>query len=102
MPPSAAHHLTLLRERIHRLEHGARHGASVLPFALAAVDAALPGGGLALGALHEIMGAGPDEEDGAVAAAFAAGILARLARRHGGPILWCLAADDLYAPGLAA
>src|SRR6185312_14839003 len=57
---------------------------------------------LALGALHEIMGAGADEEDGAVPAAFAAALLARLARHAAGPVLWCLAADDLHAPGLAA
>ena len=43
-----------------------------------------------------------DEEDGAVAAAFAAALLARLTRRHGGSVLWCLQSDDLYAPGLAA
>jgi protein ImuA len=94
--------LAALRERIHALERSGAAPARVLPFGLPAVDAALPGGGLALGALHEVMGAGPDEEDGAVAAAFAAGRLAGLARRHGGPVLWCLAADDLYAPGLAA
>jgi len=73
-----------------------------LPFGLPAVDAVLPFGGLALGALHEVLGAGADEEDGAVAAAFAAALLARLTRRHDGPVLWCLATGDLYAPGLAA
>ncbi|HEY0522326.1 MAG TPA: damage-inducible protein [Stellaceae bacterium] len=74
-----------------------------LPFGIAAIDALLPGGGLAAGALHEIMGAGPDEEDGAVTAAFAAGILARLARggTGGGTVLWCLVRSDLHAPGLA-
>jgi len=54
------------------------HG--VLPFGVAAIDRALPGGGLARGALHEILGAGGDEEDGALAAAFAAQILGRLTR----------------------
>jgi protein ImuA len=73
---SRAAGLEALRERIRRIETPARHG--VLPFGTAAIDRALPDGGLALGALHEIAGAGPDEEDGAVAAAFAAGILARL------------------------
>jgi len=73
-----------------------------MPFGLLTVDAVLHSGGLALGALHEIVGAGADEEDGAVAAAFAAGLLGRLASRHGGPVLWCLATGDLYAPGLAA
>ena len=92
---SRAATLTALRDRIRLLEQPARHG--VLPFGAAAIDAALPGGGLALGALHEIVGAGGDEEDGATAAGFAAGILARL-----GPVLWCLKRPDLYGPGLAA
>ena len=68
--------LTALRDRIRHIEQPARHG--VLPFGVAALDGALPGGGLALGAVHEITGAGGDEEDGAAAAGFAAGILARL------------------------
>src|ERR1700675_4511979 len=68
--------LTALRDRIRHIERPTRHGA--LPFGVAALDCALPGGGLALGAVHEILGAGGDEEDGAAAAGFAAGILARL------------------------
>ena len=67
--------LNALRERIRRIEGPSRHG--VLPFGVAAIDGVLPGG-LALGAVHEILGAGGDEEDGAVAAGFAAAILARL------------------------
>jgi len=99
---SRAASLEVLRERIRRIETPARHG--VLPFGAAAIDRALPGGGLALGGLHEIAGAGPDEEDGAAAAAFAAGILARIgpAGAGGGPVLWCLRRPDLYGPGLAA
>jgi protein ImuA len=126
---SRAADLTALRDRIRRLEQPARYG--VLPFGAAAIDAALPGGGLALGALHEIVGAGGDEEDGAASAGFAAGILARLGvgyppaspqpspppsgplraerERWGGeagpctgPVLWCLRRPDLYGPGLAA
>ena len=93
--------LCALRARIQALESGPGP-RRVTPFGLPAVDAALPGGGLALGALHEIMGAGADEEDGAVAAGFAAALLARLTRLHGGVVLWCLQSDDLYAPGLAA
>src|SRR5437588_4908600 len=68
--------LTALRERIRQIERPARHG--VLSFGVAAIDRALPGGGLALGAVHEIIGQDGDEEDGAAAAGFAAGILARL------------------------
>ncbi len=89
--------ISALRERIRQLEGAARHG--VLPFDVAAIDGALPGGGLALGAVHEVLGSGGDEEDGAAAAGFAAGILARLGS---GPVLWCLRRPDLYGPGLLA
>jgi hypothetical protein len=68
--------LDVLRDRIRQIEAPARHGA--LPFGVAAIDDALPGGGLARGAVHEIAGADSDEEDGAAAAGFIAGILARL------------------------
>jgi protein ImuA len=73
---SQAVNLAALYDRIRRIERPARHG--VLPFDVAAIDQALPGGGLALGAVHEILGADGDEEDGAAASGFAAGILARL------------------------
>src|ERR1700732_3550687 len=76
MPCMANSSLLALRDRIRHIEQPARHG--VLPFGVAALDCALPGGGLALGAVHEITGAGGDEEDGAAAAGFAAAILARL------------------------
>ena len=113
-----------LRERVRRIERPAATAHGVLPFGIAAIDRALPGGGLARGALHEILGAGGDEEDGALAAAFAAGILGRLgAGPHPpaarvppspvdtgegwgggghGKVLWCLPRSDLYGPGLAA
>jgi protein ImuA len=76
MSRPASSSLLALRDRIRHIEQPARHG--VLPFAVGAIDRALPGGGLARGAVHEITGAGGDEEDGAAAAGFAAGILARL------------------------
>ena len=87
--------LAALRERIRHIEQPASHG--VLPFGVAAIDRALPGGGLALGAVHEILGIDGDEEDGAAACGFIAGLLARLRR---GPVLWCLKRPDLYGPGL--
>jgi len=95
-------HLSELRERVRRIERptAAIHG--VLPFGIAAIDRVLAGGGLARGALHEILGAGSDEEDGALAAAFAAGILGRLTATADGMVLWCLPRLDLYGPGLAA
>ncbi len=89
--------LAALRERIRHIEQPASHGVS--PFGVAAIDRALPGGGLALGAVHEILGIGGDEEDGAAACGFIAGLLARLRR---GPVLWCLKRPDLYGPGLLA
>jgi protein ImuA len=95
---SGSANLALLRDNIRRIErpNALRHG--VLPFRVAALDRALPGGGLALGALHEIHGADADEEDGAATAGFAAGIAGRL---EGGIVLWALRRGDLYGPGLA-
>src|SRR4029077_4576898 len=97
MPCVANSSLLALRDRIRHIERPARHGA--LPFGVAALDRSLPGGGLALGAVHEILGAGGDEEDGAAAAGVAAAILAR---RGSAPALWCLRRPDLYGPGLSA
>jgi protein ImuA len=106
-----------LRERIRRIERPAATAHGVLPFDIVEIDRSLPGGGLACGALHEILGAGGDEEDGALAAAFAAWILRRLisptspaqsltrpglSLLEGGMVLWCLPSSDLYGPGLAA
>jgi protein ImuA len=92
--------LAALRRRLEALERTGHQDRRVLPFALPAIDRVLPGRGLALAALHEVAGAGPEEEDGAGAAAFLAGILARL--KPDLPVLWCLAKGDLYGPGLAA
>src|SRR5215469_12447114 len=67
-----------LRERVRRIERPAATAYGVLPFGAAAIDQVLPGGGLARGALHEILGMSGDEEDCALAAAFAATIIGRL------------------------
>ena len=94
-----ARRLDNLRAAIARIERGstaARTGA-VLPFEHPALDAALPGSGLALGALHEVAGTGPDVEHGAAAALFVAGALARLS----GTVLWVVEHHDLFAPALA-
>jgi protein ImuA len=92
--------LAILRRRLEALEGAGRSSRAVLPFGLGPVDKVLPDRGLSLAGLHEIAGIGGEEEDGAVAAAFLASILARLKPRR--PVLWCLGRDDLYAPGLAA
>jgi protein ImuA len=94
---SSATHLVDLQERIRRIERGGARHRGVLPFGVAAIDSALPEGGLALGALHEIFGPGPDEEDGAAAAGFADAIVGRIGS---GLVLWCLKHRDLYGPGL--
>ena len=87
-----------LRERVRQIERSPTRAHGVLPFGVATIDRVLPGGGLARGAVHEILGVGGDEEDGALAAAFAALILGRAV----GVVLWCLPRPDLYGPGLAA
>ncbi|WP_334543868.1 ImuA family protein [Rhizobium leguminosarum] len=86
-----------LRERIQRFEGTAARRKTVLPFGVAKIDAHLPGGGLAYGALHEFAGGGAGAVDGAAAALFVAGIAARTK----GKIVWCLARPDLFAPALA-
>src|ERR1700710_1619936 len=86
-----------LRAKIERIEAGRRTAAAVLPFGSSGIDARLPGGGLALGALHEVAGGGNAAIDGAAAALFAAGIAARTK----GKILWCITRQDLFAPALA-
>ena len=67
-----------LREHIRRIERPAEAIHGILPVGVALIDQVLPGGGLTRGALHEILGAGGDEEDGALAAAFISYILGRL------------------------
>jgi protein ImuA len=89
--------LEALRERIQRLEGGAAPRKTVLPFGIRAIDAHLPEGELALGALHEVAGGGNGAIDGAAAALFAAGIAARTRGR----VLWCVIRQDLFAPAIA-
>ena len=86
-----------LRERIRRIEGPSARGRAVLPFGIKEIDRHLPGGGLALGALHEVAGGGNGAIDGAAAALFAAGIAARTR----GKVLWCITRPDLFAPALA-
>ncbi|MGH6621616.1 MAG: ImuA family protein, partial [Alphaproteobacteria bacterium] len=87
--------LSTLRAAIARIERGgagtARHEA--VPLGLAAIDDALPGGGLAAGVVHEVTGSA------------AGGFAAMLTGRFAGPVLWCVmehARAELYGPGLAA
>ncbi|WP_313607086.1 ImuA family protein [Rhizobium sp.] len=86
-----------LRERISSIEGEGAKKAGCIPFGVAEIDAVLPGGGLANGALHEFAGGGSGTVDGAAAALFAAGVAARTK----GQIVWCLTRPDLFFPALA-
>jgi len=92
--------LAALRTKVRALERGGRP-LRVLPLGPAALDDHLPGGGLALGALHEIEGARAEWDDGLVAA-FCLALVAPLAAALDGPVLWIARQADLYGPGLAA
>ncbi|CAO3413217.1 ImuA family protein [Azospirillum doebereinerae] len=85
-----------LRARIRRIEGVGGEGARVLPLGVAAIDAALPDGGLPLGCLHALTG-----EGSGAGTAFAAALLAKLATARA-PVLWILRGRDLHAAGLAA
>ena len=97
--PDAVPDLVLaeLRSRIARLEQGWEQDHAALPFGVKSIDAVLPGGGLAFGALHEVAGGGDGAVDGAAAALFAAGVAARTE----GQVLWCVTRQDLFAPALS-
>ena len=86
-----------LRAQIEKIEGRGRRAKSVLPFGITDIDSRLPGGGLTLGALHEIAGGGNGAVDGAAAALFAAGVAARTR----GKVLWVITRPDLFAPALA-
>jgi protein ImuA len=94
-----------LRARIRAIEHGKvtlEDGtAPLLPLGIPAIDARL-GGGLAMGALHDLIAG-----DAGAASAFAIALAAKLMRRRDGAVLWCasphtLEAGAFYAPGLRA
>lgn len=86
-----------LRDRIASLEGGGVKRSGCLSFGVTEIDAALPGGGLAHGAIHEFAGGGAGTVDGAAAALFAAGVPARTK----GKVVWCLTRPDLFFPALA-
>jgi len=74
-----------------------RPWSRLLPFDDPRVDRCL-GGGLALGQLHEISGAGIDAETGALPAAFVTALLARIEPDK--PVFWVAPEEDLHPPGL--
>lgn len=66
-----------------------------VPLGLAAIDEALPWGGLPKGGLHEVLAG----DDSGAATAFAVRLLGRAGS---GAVVWCGRRAELYAPGLAA
>ncbi len=87
-----------LRAEIGSIERGSAVAHPVLPFGVPAIDAHLPGEGLATGALHEAAPGVDGLSHDAAATLFVAAALARLP----GTVFWCLRRRDLFAPGLAA
>lgn len=82
-----------LRAQIAAIERGGAVGRRTVSLGLSALDAALPEGGLARGAVHEATGSA------------AIGLPAMVAAQLDGPILWCADAESfapLHGAGLAA
>ena len=82
-----------LRAQIAAIERGGAVRREAVSLGLPGLDAALPEGGLARGAVHEATGEA------------AGGFAAMAAGRLAGPVLWCRDAADrsmLYGPGLDA
>ena len=89
--------LAAVCQRVREIEANDRVSHGSLAFGVAEIDTRLPLGGLALGALHEVAGGGNGVVDGAAAALFTAGVMARTS----GKILWCVTRRDLFAPAVA-
>src|SRR5438045_2621773 len=92
--------LARLREQMQRLEKPGISARRALSLGPAAIDDALPAGGLAPGCLHELGGPAYD----AAAFGFAASLLGCLTR-HGSVALWCRRLSRRgdsgpYGPGL--
>jgi protein ImuA len=95
--------LEALRRQVEAIERG-ETGDTATPgirFGLQALDALLPERGLPRAALHEILPASVEWDDGP-ALGFALALLARLTGDVEGPLIWLTAgtASDLHAPAL--
>ncbi|WP_374367472.1 ImuA family protein [Dongia sp.] len=105
--PDARPGLSALKRRIALLERAASPQAEeatapTLAWGIESIDRHLPGGGLGLGALHEIAGAGADLEEASLAAVVTARLLGRAQRGRSGHALWIARQRDLYARALPA
>ncbi len=90
-----------LRARIGRMGRPGTDAAAgrCLRFGFEAVDRRFAAG-LPCGALHEVLGHGPDTEHGTHPSLLIAGLLAR--HDPDRPVLWAMQRGDLFPPGLAA
>lgn len=90
-----------LRVRIGRMGRGGAktNATNCLRFGLESIDARFEAG-LPCGALHEVLGYGPDTEHGTHPSLLIAGLLARHHPER--PVLWVMQRRDLFPPGLAA
>lgn len=106
--PSKRAHLDALRRHIARLERAGVVESAVAPpairFGVAAVDDALPAGGLAGGRLHELRGGGATAvpDGNAPVTAVTAGLAARCIRETGKAAAWIGSQETLFLPGLAS
>jgi len=96
---SRAAELARLKGRLRDLERGERGAGPALSLGVPELDAALPEGGLALGAVHELIAADPADSSVFELAARWLGLAQR--REAGTWALWCGRAERLYGAGLA-
>nr|WP_298685695.1 hypothetical protein [uncultured Dongia sp.] len=103
-PPLAAVGLAGLRRQVALLEKLPQANAGEtrgnLTWGLGSIDRHLPGGGLALGALHEFVGHGPDLEEASLAAAAVTRLVSHRQQQGNGSTLWIARQRDLYARAL--
>jgi protein ImuA len=90
-----------LRASVERIERaGAADQTVRVSLGDARLDALLPGGGLGLGGLHQVVPGRLEWDDGP-AAGFIAGLLGRALAASAKPALWVARRGDLHLPGLA-
>ena len=97
MPTALPTPLSLLRQRLARLDSSPLRSRRVLRLGAPQLDGCFLHGGLPLGCWHEFTGQGQDSEDGVLSAAFTARLCAAIGP---GRVVWALRRTDLHAPGL--